>query len=326
MTRHLLAVALLILGLAAPAVLHGAVPAQRLKGRFASAAEQQAVILEIVDQGPRATADLMALLREEAPLDPQAAMQQWQGKVSAMNLLGELRAQESLDLLGGMLQRADTPSAIHNSARTIGRIGGAKAFRILAAAYRANRSAQRPERLRAVLAGLGLCGDKRAIPMLKEALANHGLDVVIRVYAAGSLGLLGSQDGLEVATLGLKSEDPDVRLASTRALGLIGAPYSIEELSQLARPEADFVSRKTAQLAIAQIETEQLPDADKPAHLRQLLLDHPRSTETIQWGTDRLKRLGSPAAKKALQELAALEGADQRALKGAAMLRAKTMN
>ena len=319
----------LIMGLSAPAAVLAEKPVEKLKSRFASQSELNAIIEEIVDQGDSATPDLIALLAEDAPKDAYTARQHWNAKVTAMNIMGETKAKESLDILQDMLENSDDLSAIYNAARTIGNIGGNRAYKILKEVYQnaENLAYQNlnDERLRAAILGMGLCGNKKAIPFLRDALENPNYSQMVRIYAAGSLGLLGSQDGLGIAQAGLSSDDPYVRLAATRALGLIGAASAIPDLNELALPEMDYVYRKSAALSIAQIETGQRSDADKVAFIRDQLIKHPRVTDFIQWGTLKLKKMNTPEAKQALLELAAEDAPEFEVLKHAAKIRAKTM-
>lgn len=329
MKQLLTLIVVLMFGLSAPTMVMAQRPVQKLKGQFASFAEQSAAIEEIIDQGDGATPDLIALLGEESPKDAYEARRHWDAKVTAMNILGEIKAQDALSILKDMLENSDSLSAINNAARTIGRIGGNKAYKILEEVYvnaQNFRYDQNDERLRAVIVGLGLCGNKKATPLLKEAMGNLNNDDMIRIYAAGSLGLLGSRDGLGVAAAGLNSDDPYVRLAATRALGLIGSSSAVPALSKLIRPDVDYVYRKSAQLSIVQIETEQLSDENKIAYIRNQLVNHPRITDFIQWGTQTLKKMNTPKAKKALLEIATDDAPEFEVLRNAARIRVKTMD
>jgi HEAT repeat protein len=156
-------------------------------------------------------------------------------------------------------------------------------------------------------------------------MGNLGNDEMIRIYAAGSLGLLGSKDGLDVATVGLDSSDEYVRLAATRALGLIESDSAIPALKKLTRPEVDYIYRKSAELSIAQIETAQLSDDNKIVYIQHQLVNHAQITDFVQWGTLKLKHMNSAKAKKALEDLTTDNSPDFDALRHAAKVRAKTM-
>lgn len=328
MKRLLPLVAVLVFSLSAHGAAMSATPSQKLKTHPRNIAEANAVIEEIIDHGDSAAPDLIAFLAEQPPAGPEAAQRHWAAKVTAMNLLGELKAQDALEPLKDILENSDSLSAINNSARTIGRIGGGKAFGILEEVYADAEKGlydQGGERLRAVIAGLGLCGNKKAAALLKAAMENPGNDPMIRIYAAGSLGLLGSKDGLDVATEGLNASDPYVRLAAVRALGLIAAPSAVPALKKLSGANVDYVYRKSARLSIAQIETEQLTNDNKIVYIQHQLVNHPQTTEFVQWGTLRLKQMNTPKSKKALEDLTTDDAPEFEVLRHAAKIRAKTM-
>jgi HEAT repeat protein len=328
MKRLLTLTILLIFGLSTPGAVLAEKSVQKLKGSVKNYSEYNAIFEEIISQGSSATPDLIALLAEQAPKNANEAKRHWDAKVTAMSILSEMNAQEALDILRDMLENSDSLSAINNAARTIGRIGGNKAYNILAEVYENAqnlRYEQSSERLRAVIAGLGLCGNKKATTLLKDAMTNQGNDEMIRIYAAGSLGLLGSKAGLDVAGAGLNSNDPYIRLAATRALGLIGSTSAVPALSKLNRSNVDYVYRKSAQLSIAQIETAQLSDDNKIIYIQHQLVNHPQVTDFVQWGTLKLKQMKTPKAKKALEDLTTDDSPDFEVLRHAAKVRAKTM-
>ncbi|MDO9265411.1 MAG: HEAT repeat domain-containing protein [Desulfosalsimonadaceae bacterium] len=330
MKRLLTIVMISLLALSAPGALLAKTSVQQLKEPVRNMAEYDLVFGEILDQGNAVVPDLMALLQEEAPAsNTDAAKKHWAAKVTAMNILSELKAQDALVILKDMLENSDDLSAINNAARTIGNIGGNNAFKILESVL-INAAASRyadnnAERKKAVILAMGLCENKKAIRYLMGELNDPNNDEVTRIYAAGSLGLLGGKDGLETAAGGLNSADPYVRMAAIRALGVIGSANSLPSLKGLTGNDVDYVYRKSANAAIFQIKTAQLPDDKKPAFIRQNLMENPGSTEFVQWGTLKLKKLGTPAAKKALLEMAALDDPDYGVLKSAAKARAKRM-
>lgn len=329
MKRLLTLITLLLFGLSTTDAVSAEKSVRKLKGPVAHYSDYNAIFEEIIDQGKAAVPDLIALLKEAEPTNHEEAKWQWAAKVTAMNILSEINAQEALPVFKDMLENADNLSAINNSARTIGRIGGNKAYKILEDVYVNAQNLQYDmsnERLRATIAGLGLCGNKKAVRFLSEAVNNPNNDEMIRIYAAGSLGLLGSKAGLGIATAGLDSDDEYVRLAATRALGLIGAVSAVPALSKLDKPDVDYVYRKAAKLSIAQIETEQLSDDDKIVYIQHQLVNHARITDFVQWGTLRLKKMKTPGAKKALQDLTTDDHPDFKVLKHAAKMRAKTMD
>ncbi|RJP90513.1 MAG: HEAT repeat domain-containing protein [Desulfobacteraceae bacterium] len=329
MKRLLTLTIMLLFCLSTPVAALAQKPVQKLKGAVRDFSDYNAIFEEIIDQGKTATPDLIALLKEAPPANADDANQHWNAKVTAMNILSEINAQEALDILKDMLENSGSLSAINNAARTIGRIGGNKAYKILEDVFvnaQNLRYDMSNERMRAVIAGMGLCGNKKAGRFLSEAMNNSSNDEMIRIYAAGSLGLLGSKAGLGVATAGLDSDDEYVRLAATRALGLIASSSAVPALRKLDKPDVDYVYRKAAKLSIAQIETEQLSDDNKIVYIQHQLVNHAQITDFVQWGTMRLKKMKTPKAKKALQDLTTDDSPDFKVLKHAAKMRAKTMD
>lgn len=320
---------LLLLILAMPVAAAAKSDVEKLKDPVNHPREAIHRMAAVLYQGDAAVDDLIALLRETPSLvDPSADQRLWAAKVTAMNILGELKAQKVLGLLQEILEYAEDPSAITNAARTIGNIGGSRAFASLKQVLqnaRKDRYTNNEERKRAVILALGLCEDKRAIPLLIDELNNLNNVQRTRIYAAGSLGLLGNVKGLDVATSGLDSDDPYVYVAALRALGLIGSPASVPALIRKTAPDVSYFERKTAGLALVQIRTAQLTGDEQVEYLFSQILANPRTTEFIQWGTLKLKKLNTPGARKALQRLADEDSEDFSDAKHAAKMRLKTM-
>lgn len=326
--KRLTGIITLFLILALPAAAAAISDVQKLKDPVTHPREQNQRMESVLDRGDTAIDELIALLNEKPSLVDGAADQRlWAAKVTAMNILSELKAQKAIGLLQGLLENSDDPSAISNAARAIGNIGGQNAF---AALKQVLQNAQKnlyslnEERKRAVLLGLGLCDDKRAIPLLTDELDNPGNDLRTQIYAAGSLGLLGVKDGLDVATSGLDSNDPYVYIAALRALGLIGSSSSVSALTRQTDPNVPYVYRKTAGLSLMQIKTAQLTGNAQVEYLFSQILGHPRTTEYIQWGTHKLKKINTPGAQKALQRLSEQEDGEFEIVKQAAKMRLKT--
>jgi HEAT repeat protein len=319
---------ILIFALTLPATLLAKSSVQKLKDPVTKYAEYDLVVEEILNQGDQAVLDLIALLQEKiTTTDPDEAKRQLGAQVCAMNLLGELKAKDALAVLKQLLENEDNLSAVYNSARTIGSIGGNNAFQILEEVF-VNAGSLRyadnnEERKKAAITGMGLCENKKAIPYLIAEMNNVNSDEVTRIYAAGSLGLLGVADGLSVATSGLGSNDEYVRMAAVRALGIIGSTSSISDLTPLL--DSTYVYKKNAKVAIFQIETAQLPDDKKVDFILKQLMKDPKTTELVQWGTFKLKKINTSSSKNALESMSLLEGEDFATLKQAAKVRAKTM-
>jgi HEAT repeat protein len=136
------------------------------------------VFEEILNQGDQAVPDLIALLQEKiSTADPDAARRHWGAKVSAMNILSEMKAGDALAVLKDMLENSEDLSAVYNAARAIGSIGGNNAFQILeeiftnAGNFRYAENNQ--ERKKAAITGMGLCENKKAIPYSAQRLRTH---------------------------------------------------------------------------------------------------------------------------------------------------------
>ncbi len=302
--------------------------AQELKEPVNNTSEQDARFEEILDLGSMAVPDLVDLLNEQTETDSQAANRQWGAKVTAMNILSELKADEALPALLNMLETSDNLSAINNSARTIGRIGGNDAYIILVRVLnnlRYSKYTLNDERKRAVIAALGLCENKKAIPLLLEEMYNRNNSQIIRIYAAGSLALLGRNDGLQTATDGLSSFDTDIKLAAARALGLIGSQSSAAELTGSRMADLKYLHQKAVRLSLIQIEEKQRSGDKKVEFIKQQLMQNPKLTEMLQWGTMKLKKINSRESKKALHQFSVETATEYAILKHAAKIRLKTM-
>ncbi len=229
---------ILIFILTGPGLVLAKSSVQKLKDPVTKFTEHDLVFEEIIDQGDQAVPELISLLQEEIiSADPDEVRRHWGAKISAMNILSEFKAKDALSVLKDMLENSDDLSTIYNSARAIGNIGGNNAYKILeevfinAGSFR--YAENNLERKKAAIAGLGLCENKKAIPYLIAEMNNPNSDEICRIYAAGSLGLLGVNSGLGVAKAGLSSNDEYVRMASVRALGIIGDKSAVAELTGL---------------------------------------------------------------------------------------------
>ena len=126
-----------------------------------------------------------------------------------------------------------------------------------------------------------------------------------------------------MATAGLDSSDPSVRLAALRALGLIGSLDSEAALDDLAGPGSKFVVRSAAGLALVQIKAARMADGEKVLFLKDKLLNTPRASELVAWGTRELARMATREAKDALKEMAGKEGENYSALARAARIKSR---
>ncbi len=319
-------VVILALLLVLPAAAFAGSPVSRLKDTFTSYNAYEDALEAIVDQGAAAIPELMAIAGQDAPADPAAALAHHRARATAIQLLGDQNAVAALPLLTQILRTSTDVSAVNNAARAIARMGGASAYKILAdtlALVNKSPDALFVERKKAVIVGLGLVGDKKAIPLLTAELNNAKNSLLVRIYAAGSLGLLGRQDGKALVTAALDSADPNVRLAAIRALGLIGSSTSTADLSSFTIPQEHRVIRQAAMLALSQIKAHGQPEASRAAFIKQEIMRNFGAADFVQWGTMSLKRMNTAEARQALKDMSGLTAPDYQHLRRAARLRMK---
>ena len=301
--------------------------AKGLLDRADNPAAYAAAYEEIAGLGDSAVDDLVDVLAARAvAIDMRAAQKDRADKVTALNLLGEVKAKRALPVLAGVLATSDSPRLVMNAARAIGNIGGPQAYKSLAEALQAAAAGQvaNPEAVqKAAVMGLGLCGDKKAEKLLLSELNDAANPEALRIYAAGSLGLLGNAAGLALARAGLDSMDPNVRLAAMRALGAIGEEAALSDLSFYAGPDAKFVERSAAGLAVVQIKAAKMDKAQKAAFLKDEMVKKPQASELVAWGTRELKNMDGSEAQDALQELAGKKGSEFAGLARAARIKEK---
>lgn len=326
MTRTKVFASFLIILFLVPAFSYAGPAAGRL-ARAANANDYAAAYEEIAGLGDAAVDDLLDVLAARVvPVDMRASKKDKADKATALNLLGELKAKKALPVLAGILQASDSASLVANAARAIGNIGGNQAYKILADALANADAAANPAAVsKAAVLGLGLCGNKKAQKLLAAVLNDESNPAVLRIYAAGSLGLLGDDSGLALAGAGLDSMDPNVRLAAMRALGAIGSAAALRDLAFYAGPDAKFVERNAAGLAVVQIKAAGMPAGKKAGFIKNELVKNPRASEMVAWGTRELKNMGTPEGKSALKELAGKKGAEFAGLSRAARIKDKAL-
>jgi len=286
--------------------------AQDLVGRLTDPAtpknEYPGIIEQIAGQGKQMVPELAAFLKETSKARSDSEQKQEMGaKQIVMDMLAELKAEEGLDPLKDMFEGSDDLSLIYNSARAAGRIGGKTGSAVLqqllnnADKRRSTDSRSSHRKLAAVL-GLGLCGDKETVPLLKQEFLNGQNDDKTRIYAAGSLGLMGIADGLEFVTAKVGSDDPDVKLAAIRALAAIASPSSLNVLNEVVKTEK-YVYQEAARIAVAQTEAMQLSGDAQVSFIRQNISDNPGNIEFVLWGTGKLKDMNTESSRNALKAL-----------------------
>ncbi len=300
----------------------------KLKSVKLGPAEAPAIIEAIVNNPSNAVPELIKLIEEKSDVQLKGAdaVKEKNVRVTAINILGELKEKSALAPLKKILTTSDNSSLIFNAARSIGSIGGVKGFKILSHALSLSENYPHPRGdmvKRAAIIGLGLCGSEQAIPVLEKELNNQNNSLLIRIYTAGSLGLLDSNVGLDLVSQGTQSDDPQIRLRSIQALGLIGDADSVKPIHKLSEKYQSYIIKKAVALSLAQIEVKQLPSYNKVEFLKKTLQQHGKKTEFIRWGTGILSTMNTDEANAALEELANTENKRFSDLKHAARVKIK---
>jgi HEAT repeat protein len=273
--------------------------------------EEPQSVDEMLAHGEKAVPALIKILQTKAasPFSTES-MEEWRHTVTVMEMLAEWKAEQALDVLNQMLTTSGDLSAIYNAARTVGKIGGKTSFTTLTTVLAESDNSQdknATHRKRAAILGLGLCGNTQAVPLLIQEMQDEKNDDFIRVCAAGSLGLLGDQSGLQIVLEATDSTDPQLRLRSIEMIGAIGAPSAIKQLEEIINSQAPYVYRVAAKTSMMMIEAQQLSDQEQIKYLAENLVKFHRMTAFVWWGTSRLKALNTEESKKALQSLSKAE-------------------
>jgi HEAT repeat protein len=133
---------------------------------------------------------------------------------------------------------------------------------------------------------LGMIGDRRAVPVLIDALQAGNTPIA----AANAIARMGDDRGVEaiIAAAG----NPDLRLWMVLALGELGSPAAVPWLSSLVNDSQPAVRRvaKEAQWKIAR-----LAMTDPVLSLGEVLAEE-TSVERRMWSAFRLGELGQPQA------------------------------
>ena len=270
-------------------------------------AEELQSVDQMLEHGEKVVPELIKILktRDSSPSSTES-MKEWRHTVDVMEMLAEWKAEQAVGVLREMVTSSDDLSAIYNAARTVGKIGGNTSFTALTNVLAESDNPQDENaihRKRAAILGLGLCGNIQAVPLLIQEMQNQKNDDLIRVCAAGSLGLLGDQSGLQVALEGTDSTDPQLRLRSIEMLGAIGDPSAFKQLEKIIKSQAPYVYKLAAKTSMMMIETQQLSDQEQIKYLSENLVKFHRMTAFVRWGTSRLKALNTEESRKALQSL-----------------------
>ncbi len=322
---------LLLVLLLLPVAISAKSSVQDLKSMKFGPKEAPQIIEKIIEKRAESVPELIEMLKDTKDtkkllMSRDDLLKEKYARITAINLLGELQEKESLNSLKLLLMRSENPSYIFNSARAIGNIGGLKAFKILSKALIKSSVSKKSNSIyikKASILGLGLCGSKLAIPLLTKELNDHRNEQIIRIYAAGSLGLLGSDRGLYIAQDGLTSSDAQVKMRSIQALGLIGNDISNQDLEYFIGEKTKYSYRKAAKLAISQIKYRKMKTGEKVKFLKDILKRYPKRAAYINWGMRKLSKMKTKESTKALTELSKEEKTGYRFLKQAARIKLK---
>lgn len=144
--------------------------------------------------------------------------------------------------------------------------------------------------------------DPADIPVLKGLLKDRS--EFVRLRAAGSLGVLGSKDGLSQCLDVLnrpadKTQNRNLQLEAAVAAGKIGDSQAIPTLRKLAQARGPIKGR--ALIAIRTIELRGLKsDSERISYLKSSLKDQ----ATARWAGYELQTLNTPDALNVLKEVA----------------------
>lgn len=312
-----------------PAASWAQTDVQRLRGSFRTFAQWQQTVEDITETGEAAVPGLLALLKQgSAGKTLVEERQDKNAKVAALTIIGELGTLTALDDLETILTGSESSSLMFNTARAIGNIGRGNTFlRLKRILHQANlEKYQQNQRVKqAAIIAMGLCEDQRGIEILTEELHNRNNDALTIVFAGGSLGLLGSAEGLPMAKEGLNATEPEVRLAAIRALGLIPSQDCDNLLQPYTTSDTKMVFRKTASLSLAQQQCRSL-GADERADLIKTYIDQNVGVnDFIQWGTRALKKINSTKSITILEEFAQRKEETQAPLRHAARMKLLTL-
>lgn len=270
-------------------------------------AEELQSVDQMLEHGEKIIPELIKILRTRASSPSSTeSLKEWRHTVAVMDMLAEWKAEQAVGVLREMITSSDDLSAIYNAARTVGKIGGNISFTALTNILAESDNSQDENaihRKRAAILGLGLCGNTQAVPLLLQEMQDKKNDDLIQVCAAGSLGLLGNQSGLQVALEGTDSTDPELRLRSIEMIGAIGAPSALKKLEDIINSQAPYVYKVAVKTSMMMIEAQQLSGQEQIKYLAENLVKFHRMTAFVWWGTSRLKALNTEESRKSLQSL-----------------------
>ncbi len=217
-------------------------------------------------------------------------------RMEVIRLIGELRVRQVLAELLNILKTTNDTRTIVIVSYAIGQIQDYRATPTLR--YMASSQENNIVKRRSAIIALGLLGDSKAIPTLEEILNEES--ELLRIFAAGSLGLLGSDFGLKVALSSSDSLDHSERMHAIQALGLIGSDKSYDKLSMLLQKNPDMIQRQSVELSKFQIKLHSLALKERVEAIKNKLLSAKESSALTRWGIDELGKIEKEDAESAL--------------------------
>lgn len=137
----------------------------------------------------------------------------------AARVLGLARDPAAISALDKAMNSDSDPAVRQESARSLGMIGTKDAVDRL---IRATDSVATDGQTRPAIAeGLGLSGDRRAVPYLTKILDSPGTPK-LKEEAARALGRIGDKSASRFLIAALRESDPNVKAAAAEALGILG--------------------------------------------------------------------------------------------------------
>lgn len=242
---------------------------------------------DLLAQGKKAIPQLIAALD-----DPDEVK-----KASVVFILGQLKATEAVPRMIEEL-KSKNDGVRFNSAVSLGLVGDSRALPHLVAMLGPGNDDMSKG---AALIALGHLKNKDAAPQMKAVLADP--DQHLRVLAATALGVLGNNEGLDVALDGTRSDNESLVLVSIQALGMIGDARALPRLDEMTL--ASDAWQSDIELTRKQIEYANV-GPEKRVELLRGHFDDP-SRHVAEWAITALADLGTPEAISLLEEKARAE-------------------